>query len=545
MKKKILFILTLAAFMMAGCEKYDDTELRNKVNNLETDVYNLNKRVTAIEETLTSMNSDIKSIQTIVNALQNNVYITRVNEKNDGSYQIVFSDGNVINIHNGADGQTPYIGTNGNWWIGNTDTGVKAKGEDGITPYIGQNGHWWIGQTDTGVIAKGENGTTPSIGSNGNWWIGNTDTGIKAAGQDGRDGSDGLTPTIGTNGNWWIGSRDTGIAASSSTQNVPIIGVAKYEGRYYWTKTINGVTTWLTDDEGLMLPVTGNSSTNVVTPIIRVNNAGYWIISYDNGTTWVTINDMDGTPVQVGGCDCVPFFKNVYVENDYLVLILIDDTVIRIYIGEEEKDERIDDVVPPELQTKIVQHMPLYTGKNPPLVEGAYLIDPMVAVYCEDYGNGGYEPGREVVATTIRFSNQDSRYNTLDYAEVEGNSYSQGTGAFISGSGNNFTAYFNTEGNTYTSYGYIYTKTALVISGTKTNYGIGDLYYAFIMVEKGSDTNHVLMDEGIFRIFKDEDGMSDNTSWSYDAKSMISDVITNSGISQEPVWTVYSRIKNQ
>lgn len=27
-----------------------------------------------------------------------------------------------------SDGQTPYIGANGNWWIGNTDTGVKAQG---------------------------------------------------------------------------------------------------------------------------------------------------------------------------------------------------------------------------------------------------------------------------------------------------------------------------------------------------------------------------------------------------------------------------------
>ena len=28
----------------------------------------------------------------------------------------------------GSDGQTPYIGQNGNWWIGNTDTGVLAEG---------------------------------------------------------------------------------------------------------------------------------------------------------------------------------------------------------------------------------------------------------------------------------------------------------------------------------------------------------------------------------------------------------------------------------
>ena len=77
---------------------------------------------------------------------------------------------------NGTDGQTPYIGSNGNWWIGNNDTGVKAEGKDGKdgaqgqtgqngadgkdgqTPYVGENGNWWIGETDTGVLAKGSNG---------------------------------------------------------------------------------------------------------------------------------------------------------------------------------------------------------------------------------------------------------------------------------------------------------------------------------------------------------------------------------------------------
>lgn len=31
----------------------------------------------------------------------------------------------------GNDGLTPHIGKNGNWWIGTTDTGIKARGETG------------------------------------------------------------------------------------------------------------------------------------------------------------------------------------------------------------------------------------------------------------------------------------------------------------------------------------------------------------------------------------------------------------------------------
>lgn len=35
---------------------------------------------------------------------------------------------------------------------------IVVKGKDGITPHIGVNGNWWLGETDTGVKAKGDNG---------------------------------------------------------------------------------------------------------------------------------------------------------------------------------------------------------------------------------------------------------------------------------------------------------------------------------------------------------------------------------------------------
>ena len=63
----------------------------------------------------------------------------------------------------GGGGITPHIGENGNWWIGKTDTGVKAEGKDGITPHIGANGNWWIGEDDTGVKAEGKDGFSPTV----------------------------------------------------------------------------------------------------------------------------------------------------------------------------------------------------------------------------------------------------------------------------------------------------------------------------------------------------------------------------------------------
>lgn len=184
------------------------------------------------------------------------------------------------------------------------------------------------------------------------------------------------------------------------------------------------------------------------------------------------------------------------------------------------EDPRLESVVPEEILEKLDDHMPLFTGVNPPNVEGVYFIDPMVAVYCEDEDEGGYSPGDEVYSEYIRFSNQDDVDNTLDYeGESEsGTTSTEGKGAFISGSGNDFTAFFNINGEDRDE-NFVTFKIALIISGTKTSSGIKDLYYAFVMVEKEGDTYGDLMDEGVFRVFKDEDGLSVKSSWSFGSGS--------------------------
>lgn len=46
------------------------------------------------------------------------------------------------------------------------DAGV-AKGADGVTPHIGDNGNWYLGDEDTGVAAKGAKGDTGPQGPAG------------------------------------------------------------------------------------------------------------------------------------------------------------------------------------------------------------------------------------------------------------------------------------------------------------------------------------------------------------------------------------------
>lgn len=60
----------------------------------------------------------------------------------------------------GVNGLTPFIGENGNWWIGTEDTGVQAEGKDGFTPEI-IDGEWYIGGSNTHVQAEGKDGENP------------------------------------------------------------------------------------------------------------------------------------------------------------------------------------------------------------------------------------------------------------------------------------------------------------------------------------------------------------------------------------------------
>ena len=235
--------------------------------------------------------------------------VTTVATVDNKDYESVWSN----EAHYRAD-EAPYIGSNGNWWVGGTDTGVKAAGDDGKpgkdgeTPYIGENGNWWIGFTDTKVKAagtdgkdgeKGEDGETPYIGENGNWWIGETDTGVKAAGTDGADGTngaDGLTPSIGENGNWWIGETDTGVKAAGTDGTngtngadglTPSIGE---NGNWWIGATDTGVKAAATDGADGKDGADGTNGVDGRTPQLKIGDDNLWYVSYDNGQNWESLN---------------------------------------------------------------------------------------------------------------------------------------------------------------------------------------------------------------------------------------------------------------
>ena len=88
---------------------------------------------------------------------------------------------------------------------------------------------------DLGVVV-GENGITPHIGDNGNWFIADVDTGVKAQGPQGEVGSCGETGPQGLRGEKGEkgdkgdkGDRgDTGPQGATGYVNVSVSGTTAY-----------------------------------------------------------------------------------------------------------------------------------------------------------------------------------------------------------------------------------------------------------------------------------------------------------------------------
>ena len=68
---------------------------------------------------------------------KNAVGIANAEINADGELLLTYTDGTTANLgkvvgENGKDGLTPYIGENGNWWIGEKDTGTKATADTAV-----------------------------------------------------------------------------------------------------------------------------------------------------------------------------------------------------------------------------------------------------------------------------------------------------------------------------------------------------------------------------------------------------------------------------
>lgn len=217
MKKWAYAIALLSAVTLSSCSQYDDTLLQNRVGTLEADVKNL-------KELCSQMNTNISAMQSIVNAIQNNDYVTGVAPvmKNgvEIGYTILFSKSNSITIYHGTDGRD---GTDGKDGKDGKDGRDGIDGTNGYTPVIGVqkdsdgvyywtlDGKWLTDISGNKIKAVGTDGKDGKDGLNGGADGKDGENGADGKdGKDGVDGKDGITPKLKIEDDWWYISYDEG-----------------------------------------------------------------------------------------------------------------------------------------------------------------------------------------------------------------------------------------------------------------------------------------------------------------------------------------------
>ena len=154
-KFKNLFLAGALVLGLAGvavsCTDYDDD-----INKLQNDVANTNGQVSSLQSTVNELQNKINAGYVITGV--------SASTKEVGGWVFTTSDGKTYEILNGAKGDKGDKG----------DQGIQGpqgiQGEDGLTPFIGENGNWWIGEEDLEVPAQGPKG------KDGCWYVPNAET---------------------------------------------------------------------------------------------------------------------------------------------------------------------------------------------------------------------------------------------------------------------------------------------------------------------------------------------------------------------------------
>lgn len=158
--KKFFYLVAAVAMLFTACE-FDPTDLNNRIDDLEN-------RVTELEETIAALNQDIAGVETLVNAMQNNVYVSKI-VKGENGYEVYFTNGEKIEIADGKAGEAGKDGVTVTVMLDEEDGQYYwAVIKDGVTSFIEVDGKR--------LPVKGEQGNTPKMrvvmeGETGYWEV--------------------------------------------------------------------------------------------------------------------------------------------------------------------------------------------------------------------------------------------------------------------------------------------------------------------------------------------------------------------------------------
>ncbi len=170
-----------------------------------------------------------------------------------------------------------------------------------------------------------------------------------------------------------------------------------------------------------------------------------------------------------------------------------------------------------QISTLVKLGMTVNDGTSPPSIDGNYFCDTLVLLGSNvsgDFTNGKLD-FHSYVNYSYQFSNQTSDGEiSVARAVQNGTSTGFGTGAIISGSGNDFSIFVEITDSMYSDSDshLILFKSARIISGTLAAGGIEAFRYAFICTGKENDYYNEEIDVGEGRVIYEEDNLASAVS---------------------------------
>lgn len=179
-------------------------------------------------------------------------------------------------------------------------------------------------------------------------------------------------------------------------------------------------------------------------------------------------------------------------------------------ISVKTHQQKIDEIIPAEFVDKLKElDVPFHEGKNPPIINGCYLISPCVLAKTNIQRD--FAIGHRFSDHTIRFYDQDNKTLRIKIEEWQANSKSNSIETSVTaGTGNKFTVYGKVK-TVKMNNPAIYTVLGIVYSGEFGNGSIKNSHYAFVMLEK-NDPNNEYIAVGKARVVIDQDGVSPTTA---------------------------------
>lgn len=224
----------------------------------------------------------------------------------DYTLTLTFDDGTRYTTPSirGATGEPGVPGQQGIQGIPGEPGQDGKSGVDGITPHIGDNGNWFIGDTDTGKPSRGNDGLPGKDGSDG------SPGKDGQSGQDGKDGADGYTPQRGKD--YWTAADVSEMVKKAVAEVLKIVAPGSIgfgNGKLYAPATSASYSaTKVTDDsvtfqyrggsgvEELLFPITGLTVGRTYTiKFDETYNGGYIQDTYRYGCGIIQKSVYDST----------------------------------------------------------------------------------------------------------------------------------------------------------------------------------------------------------------------------------------------------------